>query len=84
MDKEKLQRGNELVEAIKEVKEFLKAFPEDSCEIERCQIRVLYNFSPNKEKSATILASFIPAAFLNLRAMAKAELERYEMEFEEL
>ncbi len=84
MDNEKLQRGNELVEAINEIKKFLEAFPKDSSEIKRCQIRVLYNFSPNREKSATIIADRIPAAFQNLRASAMVQLTQYEKEFEKL
>lgn len=84
MDNEKLQRGNELVEAIKEVKEFLKAFPESSKSFSDCQIRVLYNFSPKTERKATIIADRIPRAFYNLIVNTRAELERYEKEFEEL
>ena len=84
MDNEKLQRGNELVEAINEIKKFLEAFPKDSSQIKRCQIRVLYNFSPNREKSATIIADRIPVAFDNLITDIRDELARYEKEFEEL
>lgn len=84
MDNEKLQRANELVEAIKEIEEFLKAFPNDSKEISKCQIRVLYNFSPRTEKIATIVADRIPAAFQNLRASAMVQLTQYKKEFEKL
>lgn len=85
MDKEKLQRGNELVEIIKEIKEFLSVFPDDSSHFGQCQIRVLYNVPCKAEmKSATIIADLIPRAFFNLIVNTRAELERYEKEFEEL
>ena len=85
MDKEKLQRGNELVEIIKEITEFLSVFPDDSSHFGQCQIRVLYNVPCKAEmKSATIIADLIPRAFFNLIVNTRAELERYEKEFEEL
>ena len=85
MDKEKLQRGNELVEIIKEIKEFLSVFPDDSSHFGDCQIRVLYNVPCKAEvKSATIIADRIPAAFKNLRASAMGQLKQYVKEFEEL
>lgn len=84
MDNEKLQRANELVEAIKEIEKFLKAFPNDSKEISKCQIRVLYNFSPKTERKATIIADRIPIAFASLQKVAERELEKYKQEFEEL
>ena len=85
MDKEKLQRGNELVEIIKEIKEFLAVFPDDSSHFMDCQIRVLYNVPCRAEvKSATIIADRIPTAFAALQTVAKRELEKYKLEFEEL
>ena len=85
MDKEKLQRGNELIEIIKEIKEFLAVFPEDSRDNSVCQIRVLYNVPCKAEvKSSTIIADRIPAAFQNLRASAMVQLTQYEKEFEKL
>lgn len=84
MDKENLQRANELAETIKEIEDFLKAFPENSKQFKDCQIKVLYNFSPKQERSATIIADLIPRAFFNLKVNIGAELERYEKEFEEL
>ncbi len=85
MDNEKLQRGNELVEIIKEIKDFLSVFPDDSSHFGQCQIRVLYNVPLSAEvKSSTIIADLIPRAFFNLRAHTKEALARYEKEFEEL
>lgn len=85
MDNEKLQRANELVEIIKEIKEFLSVFPDDSSHFGTYQIKVLYNVPCKAEmKSATIIADIIPRAFFNLIVNTRAELERYEKEFEEL
>lgn len=85
MDKEKLQRCNELVEAIKEVEDFLEAFPATSEDNYRCQITVQYNapFSATVIRK-TIIADRIPAAFQNLRASAMVQLTQYKKEFEEL
>ena len=85
MDNEKLQRANELVEAIKEIEDFLEAFPATSEDIYRCQITIQYNapFSAAIIRK-TIIADRIPDAFLNLRASARVQLARYKEEFEEL
>ena len=85
MDNEKLQRGNELVEIIKEIKEFLAVFPDDSRDNCECQVRVLYNVPFKAEvKSSTIIADRIPKAFFNLKAHVEEQLARYEKEFQEL
>ena len=85
MDKEKLQRCNELVEAIKEVEDFLEAFPTTGEDIYRCQVTVQYNatFSATVIRK-TIIADRIPDAFTALQNVAMSELEKYEQEFEEL
>lgn len=85
MDNEKLQRGNELAEAIKEIEGFLEAFPTTSEDIYRCQVTVQYNapFSATVIRK-TIIADRIPIAFDNLITDIRDELARYEKEFEEL
>ncbi len=85
MDNEKLQRGNELVEAIKEIEGFLEAFPTTSEDIYRCQVTVQYNapFSATVIRK-TIIADRIPIAFAALQTVTKRELEKYKLEFEEL
>lgn len=85
MDKEKLQRGNELVEAIKEVEDFLEAFPATSEEFYHYKITLQFDkpFSVEVIRK-TIIADRIPDAIRNLRASAMEQLAQYKKEFEEL
>ncbi len=85
MDNEKLQRGNELAEAIAEVEGFLEAFPATSEDKYRCQITIQYNalFSANVIKK-TINADRLPDAYRKLKASAMEQLAQYKKEFEEL
>lgn len=88
MDNEKLQRGNELVEAIKEVKEFLFVrSPSTGNKVDLCrfQIRIQYNVPFSAAvKSATINADRIPDAFIQLFTNIEEQLAEYEKEFAEL
>lgn len=85
MNNEKLNRGNELVEIIKEIEQILDVFPLKSEDNYRCQIKITYNVPYSTiVNSATISADRIPAAFKNLQAMVKEELVNYEKEFDEL
>jgi len=85
MNNEKLNRGNALVEIIKEIEQFLDVFPLKSEDNYRCQIEITYNVPYSTiVESATIKADRIPAAFKKLQAMVKEELVNYEKEFDEL
>lgn len=85
MDKEKLQRGNELAERITAVKSFLEVFRESSEHINNYQIKVMFNVPLNVNVvQRTILACFIPDAFKALISETMFELEALEKEFEEL
>ena len=85
MDKEKLQRGNELAERITAVKSFLEVFRESSEHINNYQIKVMFNFPLEANVvQRTILACFIPKAFKALISETMFELGALEKEFEEL
>lgn len=85
MDKEKLQRANELAERIEAVKSFLDIFRESSECINNYQIKVRFNAPLNaNEVQRTILACFIPKAFKALISETMFELGALEKEFEEL
>ena len=85
MDNEKLQRGNELSEIIKNIKDFLEVFPSDIGSVNNCQIKITYNVILNaKPREKTIWAGDIPSTFWKIQEFAKQELSQYEKEFEEL
>ena len=85
MDNEKLQRGNELAESIKNIKDFLEVFPSDISCVKDCQVKitcsVIYQVEPIVR---TIWAGDIRTAFWKIEEFAKQELSQYEKEFEEL
>lgn len=85
MDKDRLQRGNELAERITAVKSFLEVFRESSEHINNYQIKVMFNAPLNANVvQRTILACFIPKAFKVLISETMFELGALEKEFEEL
>jgi hypothetical protein len=85
MDKEKLQRGNELAEIIKNIKDFLEVFPSDISCVKDCQIKITYNVILSaKPRERTIWAGDIPTTFWKIQEFAMQELSQYEKEFEEL
>ena len=85
MDNEKLQRGNELAEIIKNIKGFLEVFPSDISCVKDCQIKITYNVILSaKPRERTIWAGDIPTTFWKIEEFAKQELSQYEKEFEEL
>lgn len=85
MDNEKLQRGNELAEIIKNIKDFLEVFPSDISSVKGCQIKITYNVILNAQtRERTIWAGDIPTTFWKIKEFAKQELRQYEKEFEEL
>lgn len=85
MDKDRLQRGNELAERITAVKSFLEVFRESSEHINNYQIKVMFNAPLNANVvQRTILACFIPKAFKALISETMFELGALEKEFEEL
>lgn len=85
MDNEKLQRGNELDESIKNIKDFLEAFPSDISCVKDCQIKITYSVIYHVEPIVrTIWAGDIPTTFWKIKEFAEQELSQYEKEFEEL
>ena len=85
MDNEKLQRGNELSEIIKNIKDFLEVFPSDISSVKDCQIKITYNVTLTAiPREKTIWAGDIPRTFWKIEEFAKLELSQYEKEFEEL
>ena len=85
MDNEKLQRGNELAEIIKNIKDFLEVFPSDISSVNNCQIKITYNVILNANpREKTIWAGDIPTTFWKIKEFAEQELSKYEKEFEEL
>ncbi len=85
MDNEKLQRGNELAEIIKNIKDFLEVFPSDISSVNNCQIKITYNVILNANpREKTIWAGDIPTTFWKIKEFAEQELSQYEKEFEEL
>lgn len=85
MDNEKLQRANELAERIQLIKDFLEAFPADTRDFLKCQIKISYNATGVVGViERTIWAGNIPLTCSALEELVKSDLSQYEKEFKEL
>ena len=85
MDNEILRRANELAEKIQLIKDFLEAFPADTRDYLKCQIKISYNATGVVGViERTIWAGHIPSILWTIEDVAKQELSKYEKEFAEL